>query len=131
MARDWRDAFPQKWLKAEDFPKPRLLVISVVRDEEIGSTDKKVVPVVYFENEEKGLVLNITNGNSIQEIAGGSANPDDWPGAVIVGFATETDYQGKRVPCIRIRKPKHPPATVPAEEHPPDPVTTDDDDVPF
>lgn len=129
MARDWRDAFPQKWLKAEDFPTPRLLVISVVRDEEIGSQDKKVVPVVYFEDEEKGLVLNITNGNSIQEIAGGSANPDDWPGAVIVGFATETDYQGKRVPCIRIRKPKHPQGSPP-----PDPAITPetpDDDVPF
>lgn len=115
---------PSDRLKAVDFEKPRLLTIKGFKVETIGE-DRK--PVVYFNEDERGLVLNITNGNSIEEIAG-SPDPARWNGVRLVLFKTQTDYQGKRVDCIRVRAPK--PGAVPPP--PPEPeFQASDDDVPF
>ena len=59
---NWRDALPSQWLKAADFEKPGLLTIRKFSVEQM-SDDKR--PVVWFDEVEKGLGLNITNGNTI------------------------------------------------------------------
>jgi hypothetical protein len=63
-----------------------------------GEDDK---PVVYFENQSKALVLNKTNSNSLEELSG-SDETDDWVGLRISLYATKVDFQGRRVPAIRI-----------------------------
>ncbi len=120
----YKDKFPSKWLRAVDVPKPRLLTIKNIAEEEVGDDLK---PVAYFHGEEKGLGLNITNCRSIEEIVG-SDDVDAWKGKTIVLFKTQTDYQGKRVDCLRVRVPK--PGTQ-APEPPPDEFSATDDDVPF
>ncbi len=120
---NWRDSLPSNWLKAADFEKPRLLTIKAFRVEKVGDEQK---PVVFFAEDERGLVLNITNGNSIEDIAG-SADPATWTGKRIVLYKTETEMKGKRTDCIRVRAPK--PGAVPPPP-PPDYVATDED-VPF
>ena len=122
----WKSKFPSKWLRAADLEKPRLLTISKITEEEVGD---ELRPVAYFHGEEKGLGLNITNCRSIEEIAG-TDDVDVWEGKAVVLFKTQTDFQGKRVDCIRIRAPK-PGVKVP--EPPPDPVeeSYEDDSVPF
>lgn len=117
---NWRDSLPSNYLKASDFEKPALLTIKGFGDEKIGD---EIKPCVFFEEETKGLILNITNGNTIEQIAG-TADPDNWNGVKVVAYKTDTDFRGKRVDCIRIRAPK-PGAKLPPPPPPPD------DDVPF
>jgi hypothetical protein len=118
------------------------VTIEKVEVESIGSSrDKK--PVVYFAGKEKGLVLNKTNAKRISEIAG-SPETEDWSGIKIVLFATETEFAGETVECVRVRA--MPKATVPSKPEPvkvqpPDPepseaelrddFVADDSDVPF
>ena len=123
---NWRDAFPSKWFSAKDLTEgPMLLTIKNVSMEDLAGDGGDRKPVVWFLEHDKGLGLNITNGNTIEEIAT-TPDPDKWPGVVIVAFPTTTDYQGKRVPCVRIRPPK-PGAKLP---EPVDEFTADED-VPF
>ena len=119
----WKDSIPSNYLKASDFHDPRLLTIKRFTTETIGDD---IRPCVWFMEEDKGLILNITNGNVIEEICGG-ADPADWVSRRIVLYATETDYKGKRVPCIRVRAPKQ---NAPAPTPPPPPAH-DDSDLPF
>jgi hypothetical protein len=121
---NWRDALPSQWLKAADFERPALLTIKRFSVETLGD-DKR--PVIWFSETDKGLALNIVNGTTVEEVCG-SADPARWTGHKIVAFKTQTDYQGKRVDCIRLRAPK--PGSVPVEPEPP-PFTATDDDVPF
>lgn len=121
---NWRNAFPSQYLKAADFPKPRLLTIKKFGEEEIGGEPK---PALWFREETKALILNRVNGDMIERITG-SAETDDWVGKAIVCFATTTEFQGRNVDCIRVRAPKPGaiPPPPPAEEfHPAD------EDVPF
>lgn len=122
---NWRDAIPSQWLKAADLGgRPMLVTVKRFSVEKIGDDER---PVVWFKEESKGLGLNITNGNSIEAITG-SPDPDDWTGAHLVLYPTETDFKGSRVECIRIRAPKKG-AKLPQPE--PEEFTADDDSVPF
>lgn len=121
---NWRDSLPSNWLKAADFEKPALMTIKRFSVETVGD-DKR--PVVWFVESDKGLSLNITNGNMIEEICG-TADPSKWAGRKVVLFKTKTDYKGERVDCIRVRAPK--PGSVP-EAPEPDEQRDADDSVPF
>lgn len=128
-------AFPSKYIKAADL-QGRAVVCTIreVRQEDIGDGEKK--PVLYFEGKEKGMVLNRTNAKSIAS-ACGSDETDDWPGCQIEIYPTETDFQGERVDCIRVRL-KRPAAPVqPTRRAEPPPASPGDygaapsDDIPF
>lgn len=95
------DAFPSNYLRATDFPKPTLATMSHVKMEDIGDDHK---PVLYFQELEKGLVLNKTNGNTIAEVYGDDS--DDWKGQPIVLFEMPVQFQGRMVQAVRVRKPK-------------------------
>lgn len=52
-------AFPSKYIKSTDLQGKQVkAVMSHVETESIGDDDR---PVLYFQNKEKGLVLNKTN----------------------------------------------------------------------
>lgn len=93
-------AFPTKYLAAHDLSGRDVTVqIASVNIEEVGQGDTK--PVVYFQGANKGLVLNKTNAHRIADMYG--VETDNWRGKSITLYPSETDFQGKTVPCIRIR----------------------------
>jgi hypothetical protein len=97
------EAFPSKYLKAEDLKGRRILVeIAEVVGEEIKSKDGKssFKQVCYFKNASKGLVLNMTNWDAIVEHTGES-DSDNWPGHKIYLCPTKVKFGSKDVPAIR------------------------------
>lgn len=144
---DIRTAFPSKYLKAADLQGEAVKVkIRDVTMEDLGD-DRK--PVAYFENKEKGLVLNKTNGEAIAADCGW--NTDTWIGVVIEIFPAKTQFNGSMVDTLRVRVPRQKPgsasvapnarARAEAEYNPPAPAPPAerggsfneelDDDIPF
>jgi hypothetical protein len=131
------DMYPSKWLKSSDCEDGDLvLTIAEIREERIGQgsqADDKWV--VYFKEEDKGLVLNKTNTNTIAKLYGDET--ESWIGKQIVLFATEVQFQGDMVEAIRIRsKPPKRPGAKPrglAERRPADEPAAEegDEDIPF
>ena len=135
-------AFPGQFIKAADLQGKRVgVVIDHVEMEDIGGETK---PVVHFRGKERGLVLNKTNANAIWGI-NGSEDTDDWSGTSVILFPSKTDFQGKRVDCIRIdppdSQPQRPSRPAPPQRRVPEPdpepideghsAQYDDDSVPF
>lgn len=127
------DAFPSEYIRAADLRDRNVTVmISHVQMKDIGDDHK---PVLFFQGKDKGLVLNKTNSNSIAAAFGDEM--DDWQGKEIVLCPAMTDYQGKSVPCIRVRparaadKPKPALKAVGQQTAAPEPPPIDDADVPF
>ena len=127
---DIGSAFPSNYLKASDLMGRDVQVtIDDVRWESIGDEQKAVL---YFIGKSKGLVLNKTNATALADKLG--YETDSWHNKVCTIFPTETDYAGKRVPCIRVKlstgtplnpAPVQPPQAQPAETQEPG------DDIPF
>lgn len=105
------EAFPGAYLKSSDLQGRRVVVtISEVKNEEVSGDTK---PIIYFENKERGLVLNKTNANMIAEILG-TDEMDEWHGHRIVLHPAKTEFQGRRVDCIRVdAAPKGAPTPAP------------------
>ena len=115
-------AFPGQYIKAADLQGKRVqVVIDRVDMEDIGGETKAVL---HFQGKERGLVLNKTNANAVWGITG-TDETDDWGGTAITLYPSKTDFQGKRVDCIRIDPPDRPQAPKPKpapepDEHEPD-----------
>lgn len=120
-------AFPSNYLRAADLDgRTPNVTISHVKNENIGD-DLKLV--VYFEGKDKGLVLNKTNATTIVELTG-QDDTDNWKGFRVKLFVAKVEYQGKRVPAIRIEEPAA--AGAAARPKPTEPVEApDDSDIPF
>lgn len=94
-----KSAFPSKYLQASDLQGQEVGVqMAGVATETIGQDSR---PVLHFVGKSKGLVLNKTNATMIALSYGDET--DAWRGQAITLFPTETDYQGKRVACIRVK----------------------------
>lgn len=140
------ESFPSKYLKASDIPEEGQTVVIVrISQEEIGK-DKEIRPVLYFEGEEKGIILNKTNATNISKLYG--YETDDWSGKRVVLGVAWVDFQGQSVEAIRIYPPKRSSANAPLgqrqaptagngtqqydERNPPPRQTADlDDEIPF
>ena len=102
----FRDAFPSKYLKASDLSGPVVVEIEPVGFEDVGTGQRQERKLVaHFVGKSKGLVLNMINAESIAEIAG-TDDYEQWAGHAVELYPTKTEFQGKRVPCIRIREAK-------------------------
>lgn len=95
--------FPSKYLKAADLGDlPHDVTINRVETGLVGEgDDEEERPVVFFNEYAKGLVLNVTNAKRIQKLYGDET--DDWPGQRITICASECEFKGDTVPCIRVR----------------------------
>ena len=76
--------------------------------------DKEKKLVVWFTNDERGLVLNRVNNRTLRGAFG-----DDvagWTGKIIVVFPTMAEFRGKMAPALRVRipPPKQAAATTPS-----------------
>ena len=90
--------FPSKYLKALDLEGDTVFTIKAVVQEEF---DGEAKPGISFEETEKILLLNRTNGNTIGVLHG--QETDHWAGKRITLFATEVDFKGKQTLAIRVR----------------------------
>ena len=91
-------AFPSNYLKAADVDEDTTLTIRDVKIEKLGDDER---PIAYFDEIDKGLVLNKTNANTIKGMY--TSDTDNWTGKKITLFATEVDYAGKQTMAIRVR----------------------------
>ncbi len=119
-------AFPSTYLKAGDLGgQPRIVTVRTCVMEELGQgKDKEKKPVLYFEKGPKGLVLNVTNANTITKVYGDDTA--NWTGKPIEIYPTQTEFRGDMVDAIRVRVPDAEPsattAAVPPAAPPPAPT---------
>ncbi len=116
---DSRTMHPGKYLKASDFEQPQLWTISALQEEEIqnqqtGKSENKWV--IYFVEDDRGIILNITNRLALEEYLG--FETDDWLQHQVVIFKGRTQFGSKTVDAIRMRQPRA------AGQHPPKPKST-------
>lgn len=120
------DIFPSKYLRAADLNghEPIVTIDRVVM-ETLGD-DRK--PVVYFKGKDKGVVLNKTNFNAIEDISG-EEDTDNWTGVKVKLITAKVEFQGKRVAAIRVEEQSE---SAPRRTPPPEPVDApNDDEIPF
>jgi hypothetical protein len=123
-----------RFFKAADLTQEKKLRIKDVTEEWIGTgAEKEKKLVVWFTNDERGLVLNRINNRTIRAAFGDSV--EGWKGKIIILFPTMAEFRGKMGPAMRVRIP--PPkqaagngqgqaaaAKAPAEPPPPPPAKT-------
>jgi hypothetical protein len=127
-----------KYLKKEDCDPPMLATIERFEEENVAREDQPedLKWVMYFENNEKGLVMNTTN-LQLAAKAFGTEETDDWIGKQIVLYHDpNVSFGGKLVGGIRVRAPKGKSKLEQSKKSPdprpePPPFDDMDSDVPF
>ena len=93
-----------RFFKAADLKGEKKFRIKNVTPELVGTeAQKEKKLVVWFTNDERGLVLNKTNNRAIRSAYGDDTA--DWVGKIIVVFPTMVDMRGKMTPALRVRIP--------------------------
>lgn len=69
--------------------------------------------VLCFEETEQKFGMNVTNWETVADITG-EDDDDNWAGHRITLYPTKTKFQGRTVPCVRVREPDEP-APAPAK----------------
>jgi hypothetical protein len=102
-AESYDEWFPSNFLKADDLDDgPMTLTISDIHPEKMQDGNSK--PCVFFKEDKRALVLNVTNKNSLILLSK-SKNPADAIGMRVMLVQVEAEYQGKPCKALRIRKP--------------------------
>lgn len=102
------EMFPSKYLKAADAESQPVVTMKSCTWETLNNRDEEPEekPVLYFEEFEKGLVLNRTNAKTIQNMYGDDT--EDWVGKRIQLTAMDVDAFGQVKRALRV-SPKKPP----------------------
>lgn len=125
------DLVPASFLQKEDFDRPALLTIDRIEIKNVAPQGQppENKGVIYFQEEDRGLVLNRTNAEIVGALYG--KDPDQWPGRKIVAFTDpNVSFGGKLVGGIRLRAPKQQPAQ-PQPAAPAGGMADLDNDLPF
>jgi hypothetical protein len=93
------EAFPSKFLKADDLSGKIAVTINDVGQEAMGM-DKTLKLILYFRELDKPMVCNHTNGDMIAQLHGDET--DNWRGKRIVLTRALVPFQGKNVPAVRV-----------------------------
>jgi hypothetical protein len=98
--------FPSKYLKAVDAEPELTLTVDTIKQEPVvnkeGESEDKWV--LYFKEVQKGMILNVTNTNTLVGLYG--KETDEWIGKRIVLTAPEVTAFGKTAPALRISSKK-------------------------
>src|SRR6516165_3007167 len=114
MGNRKRDVYPTKYFVAADFPQtPMVLQIEIARLEKFENDDKEVEKlVVYFVGQKSGLIVGPTVWDQIADVMAADGvskfDSDDytkWKGHWLELYRDKTQFGGKMVDCIRVRKP--------------------------
>lgn len=100
------DAFPSKYLKSDDLPEDVAVTVRYIDMATLKAKDgsDETKPVVFFEEYDKGLILNKTNWTRIVGQHGDES--DNWQGKKITLTVEEVDAFGELVEAIRVLKPR-------------------------
>jgi hypothetical protein len=118
---DFDACFGGQYIKADDIDEERGLVLTITdyAVEEVGP-DKETKCLLEFQEVEKKLVLNVTNGRVLGDLFGKDA--DDWIGKRIKLITQPVTFAGKTTVGVRIYprpiKQAEPQPEVEAEELP-------------
>ena len=96
-----------KYLKKEDIPSPVDTSILWIKEEEVTTPGRGTETrlVLYFDGLKKGLVLNMTNFQKLEELTG-TDDCEQWVDIPVQLYVDpDVTYGGKRIGGIRIRKP--------------------------
>ena len=121
------------FLKTEDLQgrQIRVIVEAVELEEVKGEHGMEKKLVARFVGKDKGLILNMTNCETLGQIAG-SEDYDEWGGTALILYPTTTKFGNKTVPCLRIKGVSSSSRVEPPPPPPmPDPIEIDDSDIPF
>jgi hypothetical protein len=105
--RSYRSYNDGSYLKKEDVSPPLVLTITDVAERTVTAPGKepKDKLVLLFKETKKGLVLNMSNGDSLFAITG-FEDPSEWIGEQVELYVDDNvAYAGKRVGGVRLRKP--------------------------
>jgi hypothetical protein len=99
------ELFPSNLLKAQDVTDAGGEMPLTIKEIKISEFDKdgggkERKPIIYFTNE-KQMVCNKTNGNTLAEMFGDET--DGWLAKEIILIVQDVDFQGKSTPAIRIK----------------------------
>ena len=96
------DLFPSPYLKSADVANQPVVTIAKIEREKMKNKEGKeeLKPVLYFQEFEKGIVLNRTNANIIEDLYG--KDIDEWIGAKIQLHAPIVEAFGESKPAIRV-----------------------------
>jgi len=100
---DINEAFPSKFLKAQDVGKRRVkLVVAGATYETM--TDGNEKPCLSFQNTDKLLVLNKTNSLVLSEAYG--HYPKKWIGREVVLYTAKVQFKERMVDALRLELPE-------------------------
>lgn len=101
------------YLKTEDLQgRPAKVVVESVGLEEVkGEDGKETKLIARFHGKDKGLILNRTNCELLEQITG-LDDYEGWVGQTVVLYPTTTRFGAKTVPCLRIKQYVAQPAAV-------------------
>lgn len=106
MKTHWKKLQNPDYFGAWSLPEGDDLVLTIdfVRTEEVTGQGgrKEQLPVLHFKENEKPLVLNVTNSRTIESVHG-SPYVEDWDGKQIQLYKDYTQLKGEEVDCVRIR----------------------------
>jgi hypothetical protein len=100
------------YLKKDDVSPPQVWTITDVKEQTVTAPGKepKDKLVLFFDGTQKGLVLNMTNGDALYDMTG-QDDPEEWIGQRVELFVDDAvAYAGKRIGGVRLRKPKDEPS---------------------
>ena len=93
-----------RFLKAADLTAEKKFKIKAVTEEPLGiGKDKEIKLVVWFTNDDRGLVMNRTNIRTLRGPFGDDTA--NWVGKIIVIFPTMAEFRGTMKPALRVRIP--------------------------
>ena len=92
------EIYRSSYMKADDLNGRTAKHTIVGCTAEVVGEDKRLV--LAFSDNDRPLVLNKTNANSLAELYGSETG--EWEGKAIKLVPSTTSYQGKMVKCIRI-----------------------------
>ena len=100
------ELYPSKYLTKDDIGAGQKYTITSVNQENVGRDDNpEIKPILHFQEINKPLVLNKTNGETIGEFLGNDT--DLWTGKeIVVYFDPTIMFGGKKTGGLRVRPPK-------------------------
>jgi hypothetical protein len=98
------DLAPSPHLEAldlgDDIGASRIVTITGCEIRTVGAEQVKK-GVLFFQEFERGLVLNKTNSRTIASLLG--SETDAWVGKKLTIYRSETSFKDQTVPCIRVK----------------------------
>ena len=93
------EMFPSKFLSASDIPMGKQVQVVIQSIEFETMNDGKQKPILYFQDKQKGMVLNVTNANKIATMHGDETQ--NWIGQHI--SINSEPVQGPNGPTTGLR----------------------------